>query len=190
MIPLPVLHSLNTPLTYSPRTRELKMQDGQLVKEMKCPLQKSWAGLDPIYGRNGRKRHCGSCNRSVHDMTNLPAWLVRFWIRFMPRACVHFSPTSRNVIITSSLDEEKRYCPRRQILIARSEREKRLPNTRLVNMASMEQQLIIIPEDLQPGDPVILENRRMVWTGDSFEWEVQESQGALLDWFDDAMMIG
>lgn len=111
-------------MVYNRSTRELKTDDGKLLKKLDCPLDKKWAQLKMIPG-DSTKRHCESCKKSVVNLQGMSEYEVELLFQQSPNCCVSFTIPSNNIKWTRNRGEGNRFdpCPTRRILTAKGEQE-------------------------------------------------------------------
>ena len=113
-------------MRFNPETGILRTDKGELIKEMRCPLQKRWDEMTPI-GSDDRARLCGGCGKSVHSTDGLTDAEVLRLMRKNREACLMIRLDSPNLTIEgqpsvrgmSALEES---CPMRRIKTARGMR--------------------------------------------------------------------
>jgi hypothetical protein len=219
MLPLPMFRGEKKRLIYDPATKELRTHDGKLLKRIKCPLQKNWEELDLIALWDLRARFCSSCYRYVYDFTNLPEWLIRIRLYLNPDACVHFAANAENLVFHASSDglPVSSHCPRLTIQEASSDEERRCATSCIFGLETEEAAkrtgLFLLPDDLQPGETVVLSmtintycgvkddntdpklsllriSSEATWNGEYFEIRVEKAQTGIRGWVERQFFIG
>lgn len=106
-------------MIYNRNTRELRTNDGELLKKLDCPLHKKWDDLVMIVG-DGRTRHCGSCRKSVVNLADKSDDEVVALLRVSPKSCVYLASNAANVRVEGFRTRElPDPCPFRRIHTAR-----------------------------------------------------------------------
>jgi hypothetical protein len=67
-------------MKYNPITTQLFTDEGELIKELYCPLSKEWNKLN-----NG---YCESCSKTVHDTSKMSDQEVLDFVKQNPKACL------------------------------------------------------------------------------------------------------
>ena len=77
-------------MKYNPITTQLFTDEGELIKELYCPLSKEWNKLN-----NG---YCESCSKTVHDTSKMSDQEVLDFVKQNPEACLKVNLITSNFI--------------------------------------------------------------------------------------------
>lgn len=107
-------------MIYHTKTRELRTDRGVLLKVLNCPLHKDWSQLEVV--PNHQMRHCGSCSKSVVDLTGWSDNEAARLFEKSPQCCVYAAPDAPNIQIEWHYTTQKADpCPARRIATARGQ---------------------------------------------------------------------
>ena len=105
-------------MIYNRNTRELKTDDGKLLKKLDCPLHKEWSQLKVIPDELAIRR-CNSCKKSVFHLADKNDQEAELLFQQQPDCCVYVAPNAGNIRITGYKRERPDPCPFRRIQTAR-----------------------------------------------------------------------
>jgi len=75
---------------------KLLTDDGRMIKELDCPLNKEWDNLTKLNERDSLRR-CGACSRNVLDISSLCEEQVVAIVGYDPQVCVHVRSDSEYI---------------------------------------------------------------------------------------------
>jgi hypothetical protein len=111
-------------MVYDTKTRELKTDDGKLLKKISCPLHKNWHELTVLRG-DDNSRQCESCQKIVRDIGGMTDEEAVAFFRDNPRACVYLGSRHGNIRHRENWSVNKplepKPCACREIQTARGE---------------------------------------------------------------------
>jgi hypothetical protein len=84
-------------MKFSPKTRTLFTDSGEVIKTLHCPQEKRWHQLRMLLG--SPHRSCSTCKRSVLDTAKLTEEEVVALVRSDPHTCLLVRSDQDNVTI-------------------------------------------------------------------------------------------
>jgi hypothetical protein len=85
-------------MKYNPITQELYTDAGIFLKQLHCPLVKTWEQLDPT--SNAQAKSCSTCNKPVYDTSLLMDSDLQAMLQSAPETCLKVDLEQSNLIIT------------------------------------------------------------------------------------------
>lgn len=85
-------------MKYNPITQELYTNPGAFLKQLHCPLAKTWEQLDPTSITQAKL--CSTCNRAVYDTAKLSDTEVQAMLQNAPETCLKVDLNQENLTIT------------------------------------------------------------------------------------------
>lgn len=85
-------------MKYNPITQELYTDTGTFLKQLHCPLAKTWERLEPT--SNAQAKSCSACNRAVYDTAKISDTEVQAILQNAPETCLKVDLNQDNLTIT------------------------------------------------------------------------------------------
>jgi len=168
-------------MKYDAKSRQLLTDEGELIKQLHCPLHKTWNNLLKIESHD-MKRHCCDCQKDVLDISSLSEEQVIAVVQYDPEVCVCIRSDNKSI----QWERRRRYksCMHsnlRMIKTARSEEQ--------MNLAAQDGFMVLVLE--VKDNPEICskigvfqdkESQRVEFTGD-YRCEVEAEEIGFF-WYD------
>ncbi|RVU01270.1 hypothetical protein EOD41_04700 [Mucilaginibacter limnophilus] len=85
-------------MKYNPITQQLFTNTGAFLKELYCPLAKTWEQLEPT--SNAQAKLCSTCNQAVYDTAKLSDTKVQAMLQNATETCLKVDLNQENLTIT------------------------------------------------------------------------------------------
>lgn len=85
-------------MKYNPITQELYTDVGTFLKQLHCPLAKTWEQLDPT--SNEQAKICSTCKEPVYDTSLLMDSELQAMLQNAPKTCLKVDFNQQNLTIT------------------------------------------------------------------------------------------
>lgn len=85
----------------NPKTLDLYTDSGEFLKQLYCPLKKSWGEMEPM---TPTARMCDSCSRVVHDTSLYSDEELVSLMAKEPGACLKVTPVQENCTVLPLLE--------------------------------------------------------------------------------------